>query len=311
MIFRTEIDIPKAAFELTHQDFIAMIGSCFAENIGASLSRYRFHTAINPHGIVFNPASVAIAIEDVIENKKYTADNLILHNGIYSSLNHHGRFSHESKEIVCDKINTSISNFHKQLSKAKVLFVTFGSAHAYRHISTNQIVANCHKLPQENFRKELITHEEIMNKWHSVIEKLRHFNSDLKIVFTVSPVRYWRDGAQENQLSKSHLLIACHQLKQAFREVYYFPSYELVIDDLRDYRFFKEDMLHPNEQAIRYVWEKFCKWCMSSKTEQVLKELEPHIRFAEHRPLHNDNGNYNNLIAEKEKIIAEIISKSN
>ncbi len=307
MNFRTEIEISKASFELTHRDGIVMLGSCFSENIGMKLQRYRFETLINSHGIVFNPESVAVALEDIIEKRHYSADELIQHNEHFISLSHHGKFNHRDSATTISEINKNIFQHHELLKRTKVLFIAFGSAWAYRHNESKKIVANCHKIPQSSFSKLLITHEEITRRWIRLIEKLTAFNSDLQIVFTVSPVRYWRDGAIENTLSKSQLIIAIHALKDISENTHYFPAYELIMDDLRDYRFFKEDMLHPNEQAIQYVWEKFCGWCFSESTKKKLNELEPLIRFLEHKPIHTQDEKLTALKTEKEALIQKLL----
>lgn len=309
MQFRTEITPSKAPFQLSHRDTILMLGSCFSENIGAHLQRFRFDTTINSHGIVFNPLSAAIALNDVVSKKQYTSDELIhLHNR-FASLAHHGKFSKENAEETLDEINNKIALSHSKLDNAKVLFVTFGSAWAYRHIKSNLIVANCHKIPQNQFEKQLLTHDEIIREWTLLLSKITVLYPQMQVVFTVSPVRYWRDGYEQNQLSKSHLLIACHALKEAFSSAHYFPSYELMMDDLRDYRFFKEDMLHPNEQAIQYVWEKLTQWCMTSHTQETLQRLEPLLRFVSHHPLNISIQEFEALKEQKEKQIYAIISE--
>lgn len=308
MNFRTEIELAKANFQFSHSDKVVLLGSCFSENIGLKLQRYRFQVDVNSHGIVFNPESVAIALEDVIENKRYTKEDLIYHNGLYVSLNHHGKFSHENADVAIKKINDSIANHHLQLKYARVLFVTFGSAWAYRYKETKRIATNCHKIPQSSFEKILISNEEIIARWSDSLEKLHAFNKDIQVVFTVSPVRYWRDGALQNQLSKSHLIIAADALKEKFNFAHYFPSYELVMDDLRDYRFFKEDMLHPNDVAINYVWEKLIAWCMSDETRQKLNQLEPLLRFTEHRPMNSNTKDFETILADKERQIQQLIS---
>jgi hypothetical protein len=307
MNFRTEIEIAKANFQFSHNDKIVLLGSCFSENIGHKLQRCRFQVTINSHGIVFNPESAAIALEDVIDNKRYSKEGLIHFNGYYVSFNHHGKFNHENADVAVKEINDNITYRQEHLKHARVLFVTFGSAWAYRHKETKGIVTNCHKIPQSSFEKVLLSHEEIIARWSGLLEKLYAFNKDIKVVFTVSPVRYWRDGALQNQISKSHLIIAVHALKEKFNFAHYFPSYELVMDDLRDYRFFKEDMLHPNEVAINYIWEKLAAWCMSDETRQKLNQLEPLLRFTEHRPINSDTKDFEIVLAEKERQIQQLI----
>ncbi len=308
MEFRTEISIPKAPFTLSHRDEILFAGSCFSENIGAYFTRFRFNTTINSHGILFNPISIAHALKEVCENKRYTLEDLIFHNNSYISLNHHGLFNHSDSQQALTQITQGITAYRDALERSKALFITFGSAHAYMYNTNGQIVANCHKIPQHQFTKQLITHTQITDVWMPLIEKMKRINPGMNVVLTVSPVRYFRDGVIENQHSKSHLLIACHQLTQAFEHVYYFPSYELVLDDLRDYRFFGEDLIHPNTLAIRYVWEKLMHWCLHHKAIQVIHEMEPHLRFLEHRPLHANSDDHRAACKQKESILQQLIN---
>lgn len=307
MQFRTEIAIPQAPFSISHKDEVVMIGSCFSDNIGMRLQRYRFPVQINSHGIVFNPESVAVSLEDILHHKNYTSSDLIPFNGAFLSLNHHGQFNNREETKVLQQINDNIASFHQKLKTAKVLFVTFGSAWAYRYKATNRIVANCHKIPQAQFDKVLISYQETEIRWKALIEKLHAFNPELNLVFTISPVRHWRDGAVQNQLSKSHLTVAVHNLVNTFPFAYYFPAYELVIDDLRDYRFFKEDMLHPNETAVEYVWQKFTAWCMGESTQKKIQQIEPLVRFTEHRPINISEEDFQKEKMEKEMKIEEII----
>lgn len=307
MNFRTEIKIEPAPFSLHHKSKVMMVGSCFSENIGAKLERYRFDVKINSHGIVFNPQSVLTALKEVVSNHRYHTHQL-RHNGShYVSLHHHGRFNHTDAQQMVENINRELDSFHQHLHQCDVLLVTFGSAWAYSWKEDQQIVANCHKIPQHHFDKKLLHHDEIFAAWSQFLEELQSFNHRLQIVFSISPVRYWRDGVIENQVSKAQLILAVHALVKQFNHVHYFPAYELVLDDLRDYRFFKEDMLHPNELAIEYVWEKFCSWCMLQETRTLLDQMEPHLRFLEHRPLHPD-ATYEKLRQKKEALIARLLS---
>ncbi len=262
-----------------------LIGSCFAENMGAIFYRYRFKVTANPHGILFNPLSIADALDDVIEKRIYKVDDLLKTENKYVSLSHHGKYSGENADMVIQGINAAISEAHESLKVSSTLIITLGSAWAWRHKATGRVVANCHKIPQQQFDKVLIASNEIQQRFTVLLSKLNVFNPQLRIIFTVSPVRYVRDGLVQNNLSKAHLLVAIHTLCDSYAHSDYFPAYELVIDDLRDYRFFKEDMLHPNDQAILYVWEKFVSCCLSGETKSLLAQLEKHLLLLEHRPI--------------------------
>lgn len=289
MQFRTEIFPPKGNPDINHNSKLVFYGSCFTEHIGIKFNRYRFNTTINSHGIVFNPESLAIALNDCLDKRIYLESDLVLHNGVYCSFNHHGKFNRAVSPDILDLINRDIDVAYNALISADVLFVTLGSAYAYVDKESDEVVANCHKIPQVRFTKILLDHHRIEAVLSDVFLKLRSVNPGIKIVLTVSPVRHLKDGLIENQLSKSHLLIACHNLVDSIDNAYYFPSYELVIDDLRDYRFFEPDMLHPNSTAIEYVWNKLKDWCISAQSRSLMDKLDPLISMAEHRVLSREN----------------------
>ncbi len=270
MEFRTELHVEPSGLDLDYSSGMMMMGSCFAENIGHMLREHRLPVKFNSHGILFNPISIRSAIDDILIEKKYTKEDLRYFNEKYISMQHHGRFSSPDVNETLTAINDSIQAFFDHLKVSKVLFITLGSAFAWRLKSNQTIVANCHKIPQSEFEKVLIDHAEIEVSYASLFSQIKKLNPGIQFVLSVSPVRYFRDGIIANNLSKSHLLIACANLSKE-KGVHYLPAYEWVVDDLRDYRFFKEDMVHPNEQAIQYVWEKFLNWSM--KTE-VLNKIQ-------------------------------------
>lgn len=287
MEFHLNYKPTPSTVKITHTDKILLIGSCFAENIGEKLIQNKFQTLINPNGILFNPISIATTLRSYLQpetrNQKPETNN-----ELYFSFEHHGCFSSTTKEELENKINAATKNAHNQLKEAKFLIITFGSAFAYRHITSDKIVANCHKLPQQDFKKELLSVENIVTDYKLLFEELKKINPQLNIILTVSPVKYLRDGLIENNLSKSILIQSVHQLLTATANCHYFPAYELVTDDLRDYRFYKEDMAHPNEQAINYVWEKFSEVYFSDETNSLIKNIKDITQAAEHRPI-NEN----------------------
>jgi hypothetical protein len=283
--FRTELSLKRSNLNFTHRDGIVMMGSCFSENIGAILKRFRFDVETNSHGILFNPISISNALLDVMNGRKFIESDLLFHNGFFHSLSHHGLFSENNAAVALSKINDSIDAFYPKLKSAKLLLVTYGSAWVYYHNESNQLVANCHKIPHSEFAKKLLTHTEIESNIVDLIASMHSFNPAIQIVFTISPVRHLRDGFFENQISKSNLFIAISNVISKYNHCHYFPAYELVMDDLRDYRFFNEDMVHPNSLAIEYVWEKFVNWCFSPATLELLPKMDPILRFLEHRPM--------------------------
>jgi len=260
------------------------MGSCFAENIGDTLNRYKFDVTINPHGVLYNPSSIAVALRSYVENKKLQEADLFYANETWSSKDHHSRFSNTNQQTCLTEINDAISGGHQQIKNAEWLFITFGSSFIYKR--NGQLVGNCHKLPQKEFVKSMLTSAEIIEDYRSLIQELKKINKNLKIVFTVSPVRYVRDGLVENNHSKARLIEAVHHLVEEYANVFYFPAYELVMDDLRDYRFYKSDLLHPNEQAIEYVFEKLMTATFSEATKLLFGKLKDIITAKHHRPFH-------------------------
>ena len=267
--FRTEIPITKLPFEIKSNAKALSIGSCFSEEIGQKMARVGLDVLINPFGILFNPIAASTAIRRLAEGREYGQDELIKDQGMYHSLAHHGRFSDEDAGAVLSKVNSELKEAHSQLPATNLLIVTLGSAWAYRHITTDQVVANCHRIPQKEFDKILIKSDEIVNAIGGAIESLSGVCRDVEVLLTVSPIRHWKDGPLENQVSKSHLRIACEELVSNRSNCHYFPSYELVLDELRDYRFYADDMLHLSTQAIDFVWEKFQQASMSPSLYQT------------------------------------------
>ncbi|HEY6162598.1 MAG TPA: GSCFA domain-containing protein [Bacteroidia bacterium] len=285
MLFHLQFPITPLPEKFDHQNKIVMTGSCFAEEIGCLMERYKFPVQLNPNGILYDPQSISEAVSSWLVPKAYSEKDLFFYNDTWNSLKHHGRFSHPDKSACLGRINASREKAHTQLKNAKWLVITFGSAWMYRHKASNSIAANCHKLPARDFDKELADEAGLEKTYTDLFEKLRTFNPSLNILLTVSPVRYVRDGVVENNLSKAVLIKLVHSLVNA-KNVFYFPAYELVTDDLRDYRFFKEDLVHPNEPAINYVWEKFTAFAFDEHTMQLHEKVKEVVAAAHHRTLH-------------------------
>jgi hypothetical protein len=304
--FRTEVHPEKSDFSLQLNDSQVFVGSCFSEHMSGRLSDLGMDVTANPHGILFNPVSVARCLTDLMESKVYSEEDLDLFNDNYISFFHHGSFSGKDKSEVLNSINKTIESGSKALKEAQTLFITFGTSWGYRHVEKNEFVANCHKVPQKAFKKELITHDRMLLVFNLLLEKLFEFNESLQIVLTISPVRHWKDGVSENQLSKSHLTIASHILAQAFERVHYFPAYEIVMDDLRDYRFFESDLLHPNKQAQDYIWEKFQGVFFSESDKEKIERIEKINKSLAHVPA-EENEEYKEwrekLLDEKKNIL--------
>ena len=268
---------------------VMLVGSCFTENIGAKFQYNLFETNENPHGILFNPISVQNAIFDYLENKKYKNDDLFYLNEVWNSWNHHSRFSGIAPNDALVKINQSINEAHSFLKKTNHLIITLGSAWLYT-LNENApshhgvIVANNHKAPAQWFTKKLMSAVELTEILKMLVNRLKTFNPLLNIIFTISPVRHLREGLIENNRSKAVLIQAVHEVVSSEASVEYFPAYEYVIDDLRDYRFYAEDLVHPNYAATNYVWDNFVETYMNSETQLLMKQITELQLAKQHKP---------------------------
>jgi lysophospholipase L1-like esterase len=283
------LDAKSSDRKMAYPHKIMLIGSCFTENIGLKLQNHLFESLENPHGILFNPVSVQNALEDYISNKKYTESDLFLLNDVWNSWHHHSRFSGITPQDALEKINTSINNAHAFLNKANHLIITLGSAWLYtlnENAPSQQglIVANNHKAPAQWFTKKLMNVAELIANLKSLVGRLKKFNPHLNIIFTISPVRHLREGLVENNRSKAVLIQAVHEIVGSETNIDYFPAYEYVIDDLRDYRFYAEDLVHPNYAATNYVWEKFIETYMGNETQLIMKQIAEIQLAKQHKP---------------------------
>jgi GSCFA family len=290
MDFHLEFSPKQFLQKINHQHKLLLMGSCFTENIGDKLLAHKFSVLQNPNGILFNPVSVKEAIENYIVNKVITENDLFYLNEAYHSWQHHSRFSGVAKETAVKKINISTNAAHQYLKQSDFVIITLGSAWIYEltNKATNAIIknvaANNHKAPADWFKRRLLSNEEVIAALNSMVLQLQNFNLSLKIVFTISPVRHLREGFVENNRSKAALINAVHLATETFKNVFYFPAYELVIDDLRDYRFFAEDMVHPNYAATNYVWEKFVATCIDEPSQLLMKEINEINAAINHKP---------------------------
>lgn len=282
--FRTVISPAPAESLLAYGHGIMLIGSCFTENIGNCLIRYKFNACQNPFGIVYNPLSIAAQIRRMVDNEPYQLRDLVFRDGLWHSFGHHGRFSHAGHEQCLNQVNSSLSQSASLIRQASHLILTFGTARAFKLRSSGQIVANCHKFPESDFSSQLYEPEEILEQLIPSIHHLLSVNPSIRLFWSVSPIRYLKEGAHGNQLSKSIMIRTVARLLEAFPESYYFPAYEIFMDDLRDYRYYATDLVHPGEAGIQYVWERFRESCIDPDSLQLMKRLEPVIRAARHRP---------------------------
>ena len=283
----TPVIVPQLPFKIDYSTGIVSLGSCFADEIGERLQEGDFHVEMNPFGALYNPASIAAAVRCLMEDREIGMDDLVQHEGLWHSWHHHGCFSHSTSEETLAACNSRIHQAHQAIKEASLLMVTFGTAWVFER--EGEIVANCHKLPPQMFVRRRMTVEEIVALWQPLLQELAAYYPGLKVLFTVSPIRHMADGAHGNQLSKSTLLLAIDNLLPTIHcplPTYYFPSYEIVLDELRDYRFFDEKMTHPTSVAVDVVWDRFQRATMlPAIREQAHFNAKQHKR-EKHIPLH-------------------------
>ena len=301
MQFTTPINI-KPNKTIDHNSRIVMLGSCFAENIGKRLIDCGFDVVVNPMGILYNPKSIATALERLIAGTEVTEDELFYHNGLWASFMHHGSFSHTDKNEALRTMNERLREGHEQLKNATHLIITFGSAEVYEH--NNNVVSNCHKLPAREFTHRLLSMEEIV----ALNFQLSSFNPQLSTLFTISPVRYMGEGAHHGQINKSTLLLATDQICREMGADY-FPSYEIMMDELRDYRYYATDMIHPSDVAIDYIFERFTDTYLTNEAIRIAEEIKKIKKSLAHRPLHPDSEEYQNFKKKLSQQIAAIAQK--
>jgi hypothetical protein len=310
MDFRLELNIKPFENQVNIRDHIMLVGSCFTDHISKRLSQYKFHVLENPNGILFNPASISHSISNYINGKKYKGSDLFYFNELWNSWEHHSVFSHPGKRDCLDEINDSVELAHEFLSYTNWIIITLGSSFVYELKDDSlggvagYVAANCHKVPAQHFNHRLLSFTEVENYLESIVLSLKQYIPGIKIVFTISPVRHSREGLVENNRSKALLHSGVHSMIQNHENVFYFPSYELVIDDLRDYRFYAEDLIHPNYQATNYVWEKFSEAVIDEESRLLMKQLHPIHLALNHRAMHPGSAQHKkflNSMLEKTK----------
>jgi hypothetical protein len=290
MEFRTEVKVEASSVKIGYKTPVMFIGSCFAGEMAGKMDDGLMPVMSNPSGVVYNPASVAITLRNLIAGKEFTEADLWFSSGKWLSFAHYTDFSSERSDVSLSKINARGGEAANFLRSAKFLFISFGTARIYRRADTGEIVSNCHKIPSSFFTRELLSADYIISDWKRLLAELQQFNPALSIIFTVSPVRHWKDGAHGNQVSKSLLFMAVDELQRHDSAVGYFPSYEILIDDLRDYRFYKDDMLHPSQAAVDYIWNKFCDAYFERPTTILWNEIASVKRATSHLLINSSKG---------------------
>lgn len=287
MKFHTDFPIPRANFNVQIKDDLLFIGSCFSDDISVKAENSGFKVSANPFGTIFHPLAISRFIEEILEENK-PGERIVQRNDMFFSWDASGQLYGLNRVDLEEKLSEIRLEWESKIKSSKVLFITFGTAWGYVHTEYNLVVANCHKQPQLCFLKELSTTEDITSSWIPVIRKLQKINPELQIVFTVSPVRHTRDGLIQNNQSKAVLIEVVRVLNEMDR-VSYFPSYEIVMDELRDYRFFKEDRIHPNDEAISYIWDRFKQTYCTVEEIELMQEIEGVRSMVSHKILYPES----------------------
>ena len=307
MQLQTNITLkPQQQNQINYNSKLVLFGSCFTENIGDKLSYYKFQNLQNPFGILFHPKAIENLILKAINKNVYADNDVFFHNERWHCFDVHSNLSSESKTDLLASLNNTITLTNKQLSESTHIIITLGTAWTYRYIETDRIVANCYKIPQKKFLKELLSVDDLVESLASIVALIKSVNNNATILFTVSPVRHIKDGFVENMRSKSHLIAAIHQIVEPRNYVHYFPSYEFMMDELRDYRFYKEDMLHPNQIAIDYIWEQFCKVWISNATQNTIQKVEAIQQGLSHRSFNPNSDEHQKFLDNLNSKIAQL-----
>lgn len=282
MNFRTEIPIQPLEETIAYGDGILFLGSCFADEIGNICRGLGFNARVNPFGALYNPSSIARSLELLSTGTPFTHEDVVeVGNGCYCTFNHNTSFWRSSEKELLDMVNRELAIAHEHYNKTRWVVISFGTSWVFRHKTTGDVVANCHKLPADQFERALFT---LGQSTHCLTEMFRG-NIEKQFIFTVSPLRHVNDGLHENQLSKAALLMAVNEVCERFANAHYFPAYEIMLDELRDYRFYKEDMVHPTDQAVRYIWEKFVDFAIDPSEKPAMQAALELKQMLHHKPL--------------------------
>ncbi|MDW8852921.1 GSCFA domain-containing protein [Flavobacterium sp. MMLR14_040] len=307
MQFRTQIPLSTTNNPIDYNSKVLSFGSCFAENMADKFDYFKFQNETNPFGIIFNPVSIEKIIERAVLEKVFTEKDVFFHNERWHSFEVHSDLSNPDRQELLETLNKAISETHKQLKVATHIIFTYGTSWIYRNLENEEIVANCLKVPQKQFSKELLSVDTIEKSIQNTINLIQKINPNINFIFTISPVRHIKDGFAENQLSKSHLFAGLHQVLKTHNSklitANYFPSYEIMMDELRDYRFYGEDMLHPNQVAIDYIWHKFSENYIAEKAISIMNEIEEIQKSLRHRSFNPESEQHQKFLAKLQQRI--------
>lgn len=292
MNFTTKIPISRYQNPIDYSSKITSIGSCFAENIGEKFQYFKFQITTNPFGIIFNPVSIENLISRAVNKQQFTENDIFYHNNVWHCFEVHSQLSHPDRKIFLDGLNQILNDFHLQIFKSTHFQITYGTSWVYRNKLSNSIVANCHKVPQNQFEKEILSAEIIEKSIKNTVDLIQKVNPNCHFIFTISPVRHIKDGFVQNQRSKAHLISGLHNSKLETCNYNYFPSYEIMMDELRDYRFYADDLLHPSQMAIDYIWQRFSETTISTESHSIMQEVDNIQKGLAHRPFNPDSASH-------------------
>lgn len=295
MQLQTQIPLKPQRNQIDYSSKIVLLGSCFSENIGEKFQYYQFRTTVNPFGVIFQPLAIEKLITKSIKKELFSEKDVFCHNGLWHCFDAHSALSETASQATIENLNAALLLLRESLLTATHIIITLGTAWVYRFLESGLPVANCHKLPQKNFSKELLSTQEISASLQHILTSINEYNPGATVIFTISPVRHLKDGFTENQRSKANLITAVHYAIETHPlgiEGLYFPAYEIMMDELRDYRFYAEDMLHPNTLAINYIWEKFKQVFLAPSTHALMDEVANIQNGLAHRPFNPGSEDY-------------------
>ena len=306
MDFRTELPVQASAWKFGMKDPLLTLGSCFAQSIGQRLTDNKFQTMANPFGTVYHPFGIHKLLRYAAFNEYPQDHTYLLHQGIHFNYDFHSSLADSNKSSLQKQVHERIATAHYFLKDCRLVVLTYGTAWVYERNDTQEAVSNCHKMPSKGFTKRMVSVEEITESFKSAFKSLITFNPDIQFILTVSPVRHVKDTLPLNNVSKAVLRLACHQLSEKYEQVSYFPAYEIMMDDLRDYRFYESDLIHPTETATDYIWEKFLGCYCDPSTQSILRQWNEIRKAIAHRPFHAESDGHRRFLSETLKKLEDL-----
>lgn len=307
MEFTTKVPIQKSSNLINYDARIMTLGSCFAENMAAKFGYFKLAHSVNPFGIIFNPLSLEKLVWRMVNNEKFTENDVFFHNARWQSYDVHSDWSHVDKATLLETLNQNLEQAKTEISHASHIIITYGTSWVYRLKSSGETVANCHKVPQSEFTKHLLSADDIETSIQNTVASIREINPDCHFIFTVSPVRHIKDGFVENNVSKAHLLAAVYKaLSDKPSALSYFPSYEILMDELRDYRFYAADLLHPGQTAIDYIWERFSQTQLDGNIFEIMEAVDAIQKSLQHKPFNPDSASHKKFLENLEQQIEKL-----